>query len=576
MKRFSLCSSQTSLVTVGRAARASRAARCCLVLAALLALTPAFGAGPPPVADHAYRVTPGDTIISIAQRLLQTPGDYFRLQRHNRLSDAQTRVLRPGSVVNVPADWLRREPDEATVMSLSGAVHAMQDGRQEPLRTGQALRARAVVTTGADGRAAIRLADASVIRLPPQSELRLDAINRLVTGRSFDQLLTLLRGRAEADIQKVEVPGRLGLATPVAALGVRGTVFRASYDPAQSVARAEVLEGRVAFDGVAPGSGSRLPGVSLDAGTGAVTDKSGVPSAPRALLDAPVLALPGAQLQERVVVRFALQAQAGAAGFRAQISPSGSGDIVLREQIFVTPEVKFADLTDGSYTLALRAIDDLGLEGKSLTEAFRLKARPEPPIAQAPAPNGKARGEIAQFVWGESTVGNHYRFQLARDGAFRDLVQEETSIKSAALTSRVLQPGTYFWRVGSIKPDGDIGPWGDAMRFHMLPATSSPQASEANGQVQFAWSGEPGQRFLVQISRDRGFGSFIHNAEITETRLAVTQPAAGVYFIRLRATDADGFVGPFTPPQRFEVINRLATGDAASVTTGGGTPVRIQ
>ena len=604
-------------VTLAAARRARWLGR--MLPAACFAL--ALGTGAAHSADYAHPVAAGDTIISITQRLLQDPRDYIKVQRHNRLTNAQARALKPGSALRIPQDLLRREAAAARVVSVNGAAQsaATQAGTAVPLQNGQELRAGAVVTTGADGSVALRMADDSLIRMPPQSALRLDRVNRIVTGHNFEQLMTLLRGRAEAEVKTVASPGRFEMTTPVASLGIRGTQFRASYDAAEGAARGEVLEGRVAFDGVAadagaaqqggggaaqtgaaktaaaktapgnPGKGraalgrsakdsadSAPPGVVLAAGMGSVADKSGVPSAPRALLAAPALALQSADLQERAVVRFPLQALAGAKAYRAQITRAGSLDVVLREDVFTAPEVKFGDLDDGSYTLALRAIDGVGLEGKSLVQGFRLKARPEPPLTQTPAPNGKARGEAAQFVWGESADGNSYRLQLARDGAFRDLVQDEKSLKTATLTSRALPPGAYFWRVGSIKPDGDIGPWGDAQRFTMLPPTAPPQASEANGQMQFAWSGEPGQRFLVQIAREREFTSFLHNAEITQSQLAIRQPPAGVYFIRIRATDADGFVGPFTPPQRFEVINRLTSGDAANVNTGDGSPVRLR
>jgi hypothetical protein len=34
---------------------------------------------------------------------------------------------------------------------------------------------------------------------------------------------------------------------------------------------------------------------------------------------------------------------------------------------------------------------------------------------------------------------------------------------------------------------------------------------------------------------------------------SIARPEGGSYFMRVRATDADGFVGPFTRPQRIEV-----------------------
>ena len=527
-------------------------------------------------ADYEHQVIPGDTVISISQRWLAVPRDYIKVQQRNRLSDTQARALKPGSIVRIPEELLRREAVGAQVTAVGGDVKVSQGGQTAALLAGQPLAANSSIVTGADGSVAIQLADGTVLRIPSKSEVRLEAMNQVVTGPAYESRWSVMRGRIEAVVAKVVSPGRFSISTPTAAMGVRGTAFRASFDPEQRVARGEVLEGQVAVDGAALSSSkTRPPAVVLDAGMGSVTDQSGVPSAPRALLPAPAFALASADLQERPVVRFPLQVLPGAKAYRAQIGSGSTLDTVLREEVFIGAEVKFGDLPDGAYTLALRAIDEVGLEGKSLLQSFRLKARPEPPITQLPAPNGKARGESAQFAWGESTEGHSYRFQLARDAGFKDIVQEEKSFKTAALTSAALPPGAYFWRVGSIRPDGDTGPWGDSQRFAMLPPTAPPQASVANGMMQFAWSGEPGQKFLAQIARDREFGALIHSIETVQTQISIKQPPAGVYYIRLRATDVDGFVGPFSAAQRFEVINRLSTGDSANVSTSDGKPVQL-
>ena len=41
-------------------------------------------------------------------------------------------------------------------------------------------------------------------------------------------------------------------------------------------------------------------------------------------------------------------------------------------------------------------------------------------------------------------------------------------------------------------------------------------------------------------------------------------------------TDADGFGGPFTAPQRFTVINRVIDSGGANLSTSDGSPVRLQ
>ena len=39
----------------------------------------------------------------------------------------------------------------------------------------------------------------------------------------------------------------------------------------------------------------------------------------------------------------------------------------------------------------------------------------------------------------------------------------------------------------------------------------------------------------------------------SEARLALPKPTAGEYYVRVRATDPDGFVGQWSSPQRFVV-----------------------
>ena len=179
-------------------------------------------------------------------------------------------------------------------------------------------------------------------------------------------------------------------------------------------------------------------------------------------------------------MRFPLIASSGTVQYRAQIATDATMNNIIAETLSTTPEAKFTGLTDGSYVVRVRAIDSVGLEGQDRVQAFMLKARPEPPIAQAPPPKGKARGETATFVWGESTVGNVYRFELARDAGFKDLLQRESGLKAGTITSKPLAPGLYYWRIGSTRGDGDNGPWGDAQSFTMLPA-SAPAAGQRIG-----------------------------------------------------------------------------------------------
>ena len=164
----------------------------------------------------------------------------------------------------------------------------------------------------------------------------------------------------------------------------------------------------------------------------------------------------------------------------------------------------------------------------------------------------------------------------AREAAFRDLVQDDPLLKTVELASRPLLPGAYFWRVGSVQADGDTGPWGDARRCTQLPPSAPPHAAETTTAIQFSWAGEPGQLFVFQTASEPSFNHLLENLTTPEITVSVARPPAGVYFSRLRAIDADGFIGPFTAAQRFEVQERMQDGTGGVVTIGDGKPERVQ
>jgi hypothetical protein len=522
-----------------------------LLALALLACPPGAAAGAP-AGDYLYITRPGDTLMGIGQRLLARPGDWVQLQALNGI--AEPRRMESGRRLRIPERLLRAQAQVARLAAVSGEVRS----EGIALQPGAALPAGTQLDTGAQGFATIELADGSRLQLAPSSRLRLERMARQRGSGTPDQRLRLQQGRVESQVTPLpQGKGRFWISTPSAVAGVRGTRFRMSADAGGS--RAEVTEGSVAVR-----SAAARPAV-VAAGFGMAVAPDGRHGTKIALLSAPDLhdVLP---LQERPVVRLAVPALAGARAYRFQVGTGAGLERVLAETVVQAPVARFADLPDGDYVLRVRGIDGQGVEGLDADRPFRLKARPEPPFAAGPANGAILRAEVVPLRWTQAPEAARYGVQLARDAAFAELVAAQDAVEGNAWApAQPLPPGEYFWRVRSVRANragadqagADPGPWGDAQRFTLrpLPADPPPPTVDA-GSLSFAWPAEPGQRFLFQLSDDASFGRVLVEQHLDEPRVTVPRPAGGTYYMRVQATDADGFVGPFSRTQTLQVPER--------------------
>lgn len=489
-----------------------------------------------------YQVVPGDTLTGIGQRLLSQPGLWPQLQNRNHLADPDR--LSPGETLQIPLRLLRREPIPAEVIHVRGDARS-GDG---PLQTGDSLGENQEVRTGDDAFVTLRTPDGSVLRLLPRSAFRLITSRVMALAAARDVRLELKQGRLESDVAKQERNGgRFIIQAPRAIIGIRGTRLRVVAGD-QGRTGIELTEGLI---GVQPGRSSRA--TPLRAGQGALlaTDRDRPEIQP--LLPAPDLAaMPTDHARVKVVLPFA--AQPGAVRYRTQIASDAAFAAIVAEAVSERPEAKFATLADGEYWVRVRGIDDRGLEGYDAQRTFRLKARPEPPFTTAPPNGGKAMGSAVRFAWTASDGVASYRFQLARDAGFQERLVDADDVRGEAFQPDLqLEPGAYYWRVAATRADGDRGPLGDPQRFTLKPATQAEPPQLAGNQIAFAWSGEAGQTFEFELAEDDRFARVRVARRLEQPSLTLEQPAPGTYFMRVRATDPDGFVGPFSATQRFEV-----------------------
>lgn len=519
---------------------------------------------------YRYQARQGDTLIGLGHALLIRPSDWPQIARLNHIDNP--RRIPIGAEIRIPLALMKSTPSPGAVLAVVGQASIKPRPRDaaKPLQVGEPIPPGAEIETGAGGYVTVQLADGSVLKVQSGTRAQLEHSNHYEPAGFFASRLRLLKGRLEALVAHLTGgEPRFEVKTPQALLGVRGTDFRIAVDDAQEVTRSEVLDGAVAV-GASAGKHQQAQRVAACYGTqvnarhGAIT--------PVQLSPAPDLSAVPA-LHERILVRINVPPVPGTTLYRAQVAQDAGFQQVQSEVTSPTPEFRFADLPDAHYFLRVRVADARGLESPDAIRQFHLKARPEPPIASLPRPGGKLRATSASLAWAGQLEATRYHLQIAHDGdkGFQHVLVDNDAIATTQI-DLPLPVGDYVWRVASIRPDGDHGPFGDPQSFALKAPPPQPAPPKVDDKsLSFNWAAEPGQTFEFQLAADEAFARILVAKALTEPAIEVDRPAhGGRLFIRYRAIDPDGFVGPYTAPQVVVLPTCVQDGSGGCVQAGAG------
>ena len=497
-----------------------------------------------------FRVRPGDTLIGLSRQVFVSAAAWREIARLNRLPDPNR--IQPGQTLRVPTRLMRSTALAARLVSTVGEVSV----GGAVAETGATLVEGQAVQTGANGSAVVELADGSRMRVPPSSLAEIVASRRYGapesaadTGGWFAGAMRLVRGSVEMFATQIRRARPLEVSTPTAVVGVRGTHYRVALDESAAT-RSEVLEGRVRLDAT-----DRRSGADLAAGFGAVLDPGADRApAPIALPAAPDLSAVPARF-ERPLVRFPLAAET--VPLRVQVAEDAAFDRIVSDQVSQPgTEVRIAGLPDGPWHLRARRLDARGLGGFDAARSFELKARPEPPASSRPRANAKQAVGAVEFAWARNVEAARVHLQVAADAGFAQPLIDRSDLDGGEARAELPAPGTYFWRVASVKADGDHGPFGDAQRFELRPNPEPPKGGlGADGKsIVLSWPGRPEDRQQVELARDPAFTDIVARAELPSAEWSVPTPSrSGTYYFRYRSVEPDGYVSPYSSTLSIEV-----------------------
>jgi hypothetical protein len=196
-----------------------------------------------------------------------------------------------------------------------------------------------------------------------------------------------------------------------------------------------------------------------------------------------------------------------------------------------------------------------------------LRLLPDPVGINSPADASiyydRGRPPKIPFAWQRQSDATNYRFVLARDPIFSDIVTEKRLSKTN-FTHGGLTKGTYFWRVSALQ-NGSEGSFSEVRRFRIIMDHAPPKPSvlfppenvyysKFPPKIKFAWDGQPGAKgYHFVLARDATFSDIVTDKRFSKTRFTHGGLANGTYFWRVSALQ-DNAEGSFSKARRFRVV----------------------
>ncbi|WP_456379934.1 FecR domain-containing protein [Thiolapillus sp.] len=499
--------------------------------------------------DWLYTVKPGDTVWDISHKILKDWRYWDDILRHNNISNAAT--IQPGAKISIPLYIVREELSHVRVESVYGKAEVVfgNDGRKLLLKPGMSLTAGDQVITGENSTVLFSLEDKSSVLLQEQSELEFTRLTALgaKSQKSMDAKLKIRRGRMKMHANPLQVPdSRFEIHTISANSAVRGTNFRIGIEKESS--RTEVLDGLVSV-------GNAYGNVDVPGNFGTVVQKNSPPLQPVKLLPPPDLEGFPALIRYLPAV-VPLNSLEQAQSYRVQVAQDQDFQKIKLDRVVKGRLMLDHHLKDGAYFVRVRGVDGNGLEGNNASKAFRIEARPEAPMVRGPLPDKVLHVGSVGFSWAEVKDVKTYLFELAHDAGFTEML-EQSSLSGTDATIEFGDAGEYFYRLSSVTAEGRKGPPGKAIKIRVLPVPAAPQArppAVEGDHLRLAWQEVDGvARYNLQLASDADFQDLIVDEQTADPWVQVPRPPSGYYYFRVQSIDAEGYVGSFSTPQRFEV-----------------------
>ena len=495
-------------------------------------------------------VSQRDTLVHICAVWLEDPLSWPVVARFNQLENPD--LIYPGQQIDIPVKLLKGIPMPGEVTFVKGDVQAYPPGGKKPgiLKTGDIVDQGTEIETG-DGAVEITFEDGSSFFVRPETRIRIQTARQrqpyYMVRRLFvpiGKILTRIKKSTGQD-------SRFEIHSPSAVSAARGTRFRVSVDK-DTVTRTEVLEGVVGVKGLGQE-------VAVAPGQGAWVKAGRSASAPESLLNPPVLE--GLKtLYQQLPVSFGIKLPEKAVACRVAVAKDPEMKDVVKAAVVKAGElVPQILLPDGGYYCQVTAVSRSGLEGlPSAAAAFKVRVNPLPPFIQKPQDGSEFKTGSIELEWLKVPDAAFYQLEVARQPDFSVPYKTFQEISDVRYSLKLEDYGFYYFRVRSIAPDGFEGLWSDTSVLRYLeppkaPESDPPEVGENSITLRWQEMG-PDMTYDFQMAADPDFNEILFEKNTESAGITFDRPEArGIYYVRIRAVDPDGYEGMFTQAQTFEI-----------------------
>ncbi|HEX9985292.1 MAG TPA: FecR domain-containing protein [Thermoanaerobaculia bacterium] len=119
-----------------------------------------------------------------------------------------------------------------------------------------------------------------------------------------------------------------------------------------------------------------------------------------------------------------------------------------------------------------------------------------------------------QFVWEETPGAIGYVLQVSRSRLFATLEINSRRVKTTA-EAKVTDEGAFYWRVASVGPDGDVGPFSSFRRFRVAGGGKTTSGDRQPPKLTLkAPFNIGGQFYMIAGTTEPGATVFINDEEV--------------------------------------------------------------